>query len=417
MPAYAKRQQSLDRIRARQRISSLSANPHIRTKLQRILLNARWEVDSCESFEEFKRLADKSVWSLVLISEGPGCNLSLEVIGRLRPQIEKEWTQVVVLSEAPSAADAMLCYERGATDYRGWPLMPSEVLEIADQARRQFRQGPDDDEMTEFLIEPAKYGAAKVMIGASRPILELLRQIFKVAQSENNLPVFITGETGTGKEVVAWQIHQLSKRPGPFRAVNCAAMVESLLESELFGHEKGAFTGAHAMKKGLWEEAANGTLFLDEITEASLAIQAKLLRVLQEGTLRRVGANQEIRVNARIVAASNRNIEKAIKDGVFREDLYYRLGEALRVPPLRERIEDIPLLVAHFCRRAGKGMIVTPEAMEVCAITRGPGTCANSRVSSTNSSSTPADVSFPKTSGDIFRSPNAGPTIGPGIFS
>lgn len=142
-------------------------------------------------------------------------------------------------------------------------------------------------------------------------------------------------------------------------------MVESLLESELFGHEKGAFTGAHAMKKGLWEEAANGTLFLDEITEASPAIQAKLLRVLQEGTLRRVGSNQEIRVNARIVAASNRNIEKAIKDGVFREDLYYRLGEALRVPPLRERIEDIPLLVAHFCRRAGKGTVVTPEAMEV----------------------------------------------------
>jgi DNA-binding NtrC family response regulator len=309
---------------ARHRILVLSANPHIRTKLQTILLNARWDVDCCESFDEFKRLADERVWPLALISERSGCNLSLEVIERLRPQIESECAQVVVLSEAPSAADAMLCYEHGATDYRGWPLMPSEVLGIADQARRQFQPpSGDDEEAAGLLIEPAKNGAAKVMIGGSRPILELMRQIFKVAQSHNNLPVFITGETGVGKEVVAWHIHQLSKRPGPFRAINCAAMVEGLLESELFGHEKGAFTGAHTMKKGLWEEAANGTLFLDEITEASQSIQAKLLRVLQEGTLRRVGSNQEIKVSARIVAASNRNIEKAIKDGVFREDLFY----------------------------------------------------------------------------------------------
>jgi DNA-binding NtrC family response regulator len=277
----------------------LSSNPHVRTKLQAILLNVGWEVDCCETFDEFKRLADKRTWSLALISESSGCNLSLEVIERLRPRIETEWTQVVVLSEAPSAADAMRCYEHGATDYRGWPLMPSEVLEIANQARRQFQQAPDDGEAAGLLIEPMNNGVVKVMIGGSRPILELLRQIFKVAQSDNNLPVFITGETGTGKEVVAWQIHQSSKRPGPFRAVNCAAMVESLLESELFGHEKGAFTGAYAMKKGLWEEAANGTLFLDEITEASPAIQAKLLRVLQEGTLRRVGSNQEIRVSLR----------------------------------------------------------------------------------------------------------------------
>jgi len=320
-----------------------SANPHIRTKLQMILLNAQWEVDCCETFDEFQSLADERVWSLALIVERSGCNLSLEVIERLRPRIESERMQAVVLSETPSAADATLCYEHGATDYRGWPMLSSEILEIADQARRQSQQTSCDDEATGLVIEPVKYGAAKVMIGGSRPILELLRQIFKVAQSHNNLSVFITGETGTGKEVVAWQIHQLSKRPGPFRAVNCAAMVENLLESELFGHEKGAFTGAHAMKRGLWEEAANGTLFLDEITEASPAIQAKLLRVLQEGTFRRVGSNQELKATARIIAASNRNIEKAIKDGIFREDLFYRLGESLRVPPLRERIEDIPL--------------------------------------------------------------------------
>src|SRR5262249_8413917 len=180
---------------ARHSVLVLSANPHIRTKLQMILLNAKWQVDCCEYFDEFQRLADERDWPLALISEKSGCNLSLEVIERLRPQIETECTQVVILSESPSAADAMLCYENGATDYRGWPLMPSEVLEIADQARRQFQPPSGDAEAAGLVIEPANYGAAKVMIGGSRQILELLRQIFKVAQSHNNLPVFITGET------------------------------------------------------------------------------------------------------------------------------------------------------------------------------------------------------------------------------
>ncbi|MGE0131481.1 MAG: sigma-54-dependent transcriptional regulator [Blastocatellales bacterium] len=351
----------------------ISANPHINAKLRMILANAQWEVDCCERFDEFDRLKGERSWSLALVSEKTNCNLSLEVIERLRPRIEEEETHVVILAENPSAADALLCYQHGASDYRGWPLLPSEVLEIAHQTRRQSRPALGADEVEAIGIKPVKDGSAKIMIGGSRPILELSRQIFKVAQSHNNLPVFITGETGTGKEVVAWQIHQASKRPGAFRAVNCAAMVESLLESELFGHEKGSFTGAHAMKRGLWEEAANGTLFLDEITEAAPATQAKLLRVLQEGTFRRVGSNQEIKATARIIAASNHNIEKAIQEGIFREDLFYRLGEVLRVPPLRERIEDIPLLVAHFCQRAGKGTIITPEAMDALRHHKWPG--------------------------------------------
>lgn len=351
----------------------ISANPHIRAKLRMVLANANWEVDCCERFDEFDRLKAKRSWSLALVSEKANCNLSIEVIERLRPRIEEEEMQVVILAENPSAADALLCYQHGASDYRAWPLLPSEVLEIADQASRQSQSAPGDDQVEAISIEPVKDNPTKIMIGGSRPILELSRQIFKIAQSHNNSSVFITGETGTGKEVVAWQIHQASKRPGAFRAVNCAAMVESLLESELFGHEKGAFTGAHAMKKGLWEEAANGTLFLDEITEASPTIQAKLLRVLQEGTFRRVGSNHEIKATARIIAASNRNIEKAIKDGVFREDLFYRLGEVLRVPPLRERIEDLPLLVTYFCQRAGKGTVITPEAMDELRQYKWPG--------------------------------------------
>jgi transcriptional regulator with GAF, ATPase, and Fis domain len=211
-----------------------------------------------------------------------------------------------------------------------------------------------------------------VLIGGSAAMIELSKQLVRIARSDD-LRVFVTGETGTGKEVVARLIHEISGRKGQFLAVNCAATVESLLESDLFGHEKGAFTGAHTTKKGLWEEAANGTLFLDEITETSPAVQAKLLRVLQEGTIRRVGSNREIKVSARVIAASNRDLEQAVKDGQFRQDLYYRLGQVLRLPPLRERLEDIPPLVDHFCQRAPKQVVITPEAMDALCTYHWPG--------------------------------------------
>jgi len=271
----------------------------------------------------------------------------------------------------------MLSLQAGAADYIVWPLLPSEILAIAQRTNRRTGFNETNNASSSSIpktisAKDEKQQFARAMLGASRPMIELSKQLFQVAHA-HDLAVFITGETGTGKEVAARQIHQLSKRSGPFRAVNCAAMVESLLESELFGHEKGAFTGAHAMKKGLWEEAANGTIFLDEITEASPALQAKLLRVLQEGTIRRVGSNQEIKVTARVVAASNREIEKAIKDGDFREDLFFRFGQILRLPPLRERAEDIPLLAEFFCERAGKGTIITPEAMALLCSYDWPG--------------------------------------------
>jgi len=285
-----------------------------------------------------------------------------------------ERTQVVILSQHPSVGEAMHCFKLGATDYCSWPMMPSEVMELADRARRQTRNDTDELIQNEGgdSLSNDNNTDQRVMIGGSRPMLQLTREIFRVAQDQNHA-VFIIGETGTGKEVVARQIHEMSGRSGPFRAINCAAMVENLIESELFGHEKGAFTGAHAMKKGLWEEAAQGTIFLDEITEASPLIQSKLLRVLQEGAIRRVGSNHDIKVTARVIAASNRNIEKAIKDGIFREDLFYRLNQLLRIPPLRERVEDIPLLAAHFCKRAGKGTVIMPEALDILCRHEWPG--------------------------------------------
>jgi Nif-specific regulatory protein len=189
------------------------------------------------------------------------------------------------------------------------------------------------------------------IIGQSAPMKALLQQLEKVVNTR--VTVLIEGETGVGKELVAASVHYRSnRRDRLFVGQNCAAMPETLLESELFGHKKGSFTGAHEDKRGLFEVADGGTLFLDEVTEMPLSLQSKLLRVLQEGEIRPIGATQEKKVNVRIVAATNRNLEKEVAEGRFREDLYYRLKVfPLRVPPLRERREDIPMLGSHFLQR------------------------------------------------------------------
>jgi transcriptional regulator with GAF, ATPase, and Fis domain len=191
------------------------------------------------------------------------------------------------------------------------------------------------------------------IIGASPAMRALFDQLAKVV--DTRVTVLIEGETGVGKELIAAAVHYRSRRRAQlFVSQNCAAMPENLLESELFGHKKGSFTGAHEDKKGLFEIADGGTLFLDEVTEMPLSLQSKLLRVLQEGEIRAIGATQERRVNVRIVAATNRNLEKEVAEGRFREDLYYRLKVfPIRVPPLRERREDIPLLAEHFLERYG----------------------------------------------------------------
>jgi Nif-specific regulatory protein len=191
------------------------------------------------------------------------------------------------------------------------------------------------------------------MIGDSPRLRELQRNILRAAQA--NSTVLIVGETGTGKELVARAMHQNSPRAGqPFMAVNCAALAETLLESEMFGHEKGAFTGAYAQKKGRLEVAAGGTVFLDEIGEMPLQLQAKLLRVLQERQMERVGGTQPIKLDIRLIAATNRNLEEEARAGRFRQDLYYRLNVVtLKTPPLRERQSDIPALAAHFASKFG----------------------------------------------------------------
>jgi len=200
----------------------------------------------------------------------------------------------------------------------------------------------------------ADFGIEHNMVGESTPVREVLQFISKVAPTDAT--VLISGESGTGKELAARAIHQNSKRAGkPFMAVNCAALAESLLESELFGHEKGSFTGALAQKKGRLEIADGGTVFLDEIGELSPALQVKLLRVLQEREFERVGGTRTIKVDIRLVTATNKNLEEAVNDGTFRQDLYYRLNVvSLEMPPLRERQEDIPLLANYFAAKYGE---------------------------------------------------------------
>jgi Nif-specific regulatory protein len=222
-------------------------------------------------------------------------------------------------------------------------------LRVAEERLKKenaFLKGKEQERRT-----GAKKDGMPEIIGNSAPMKQLLQQLEKVVNTR--VTVLIEGETGVGKELVAASVHYRSnRRERLFVGQNCAAMPETLLESELFGHKKGAFTGAHEDKRGLFEVADGGTLFLDEVTEMPLSLQSKLLRVLQEGEIRAIGATQEKKVNVRIVAATNRNLEKEVAEGRFREDLYYRLKVfPLRVPPLRERREDIPLIGTHFLTR------------------------------------------------------------------
>jgi DNA-binding NtrC family response regulator len=198
-------------------------------------------------------------------------------------------------------------------------------------------------------------------------MLHVFKTAARVASSDAT--VLILGESGTGKELVARALHQSSPRAaGPFVPVDCGAIAEGVLESELFGHARGAFTGAQTARRGLFEEAAGGTLFLDEIGDVGPGLQARLLRALQEGTIRRVGTNEAIPVDARVVAATNRDLEAAVKAEKFREDLYYRLNVVtIRIPPLRDRREDVPLLSEHFAAKHGRGegATVSTEAREL----------------------------------------------------
>ncbi|HWC50929.1 MAG TPA: sigma-54 dependent transcriptional regulator, partial [Nitrospira sp.] len=254
-----------------------------------------------------------------------------------------------------------------AYDYLTKPFQVDEVQLIIRNALEKRRLSTEN-----MLLkrEIASHSSFAQIVGQSEAMQKVFDVVRKVADSKSN--VLICGESGTGKELIARAIHYNSVRSAmPFVAVNCSAVPETLLESELFGHMKGSFTGAVANKAGLFEIANGGTIFLDEIGDTTPTIQVKLLRVIQEREFRRVGGNQDMKVDVRVIAATNRDLEKAVADGSFREDLYYRLDVIpIRLPPLRLRAGDIPLLVAHFldkfAKESGKAApALSPEAMHV----------------------------------------------------
>ncbi|MBW1994629.1 MAG: sigma-54-dependent Fis family transcriptional regulator, partial [Deltaproteobacteria bacterium] len=255
---------------------------------------------------------------------------------------------VVIMTAYSSVETAVEALKKGAYDYLTKPLDFEKLRITIQRAMEHVSLKEENRQLKETL---GRHFDRQNIIGNSPSMIRLLETVAQVAPAEAT--VMITGESGTGKELIAGAIHFNSPRKhGPFVKINCAAITETLLESELFGHEKGAFTGADRRKEGKFVQAHNGSLFLDEISEMSLTMQVKLLRVLQEREITRVGGEEVIAVNVRVIAATNRNLKELIAEGKFREDLYYRLNVvSLDIPPLRKRKEDIPLLMEHFLRR------------------------------------------------------------------
>lgn len=270
----------------------------------------------------------------------------IEVLKQIKEKSPE--AQVIMITAYGVVDEAVRCLKLGAYDFIEKPINFEKLENIIKNALETTRLRSEVQRNVQVV--KTRFGLENV-VGQSRQMREVLELVKKVASSEAST-VLIQGETGTGKDLIARALHYESRRSTyPFFAINCAAIPETLIETELFGHEKGAFTDAKAMKKGIFELADGGTVFLDEISEMQPNLQAKLLRVLEDQTFRRVGGTRDITVDVRVVAASNRNIEEAVRSGKFREDLYYRLSViAINLAPLRERREDIPLLIDHFIK-------------------------------------------------------------------
>ncbi len=274
---------------------------------------------------------------------------------------------VVVISSQGNVENAVAAMRSGAYDFLTKPL---DMERLGGILRQALQERARQDEVIYLRENSQQPEAFRHILTRNPRMLSVLDLVPKIAQTSST--VLIEGETGTGKELIAQAIHtaSLELRPGPIVAVNCAALPENLLESELFGHEKGSFTGAVAQRVGRFEQARQGTLFLDEIGEIPPAMQVKLLRVLQERQIQRVGGSETIPVDVRVITASNRSLERLVRKGVFREDLYYRVNVVrIELPPLRERPEDIPLLARHFCAKyakpGGPAKEIAPEALQV----------------------------------------------------
>lgn len=320
------------------------------------------------SEEEESPLYDLVMTDLMM-PEMSGLKLMSE-LRKTRPQLD-----FIVMTAFGSVDTAIEAMKKGAYDYITKPFKVDEVKLAVKKCLSQSRLHRENLELRKRL---EGQGNLDAFIGESRTVVELKKMIKRVAPSDST--VLITGESGTGKEIIAKSIHELSKRNGkPFVSINCAALPETLLESELFGHRKGSFTGAYSDKEGLLKSADGGSFLLDEVGNTSAAIQMKLLRVLEAKEFTPLGDTRPVKVDIRLIAATNADLEEEVKEGRFREDLFWRLNVfAIHVPPLRERTEDIPLLLNHFLQRTcAKQNLppkrISPEALDLLSSYEWPG--------------------------------------------
>ena len=344
-----------------------------RELLVEVLAGEGHRVRAAGGGEECLRLAEAEPLDMALVDLRMPDLDGLAVLKRLT--VMQPGLPVVILTAFATIETAIEAVRAGAYDYLSKPFRMEEIKLVVRrtlEARRLAREN------LQYRQELRARDRFESLVGQSHQMVEIYTRVARVARLDTT--VLIQGETGTGKELVARAIHDASPRADrPFVVVDCAALPETLFESELFGHERGAFTGASTARRGLLETSSGGTCFLDEIGELTGALQAKLLRTLQERTIRRVGGNEPIPVDVRLVAATNRDLRKLVAEGGFRDDLYYRLNVVtLTVPPLRERLQDVPLLAQHFLEKlaaatGGPPKRLAPEALALLAAYQWPG--------------------------------------------
>lgn len=349
------------------RILVVEDDQSLREVLRMFLNKSGHDVTVCgEGDKALKLIASEDEFDLVLTDLRLGAVTGLEILTFVKEHSPQ--TEVIMMTAFSTVETAIDAMRRGAFDYIGKPFKLEEISITLQKALERRNLSLENIRLRIALSD--KYSFAHI-VGKSQTMHKVFEKIIKVAPTKTS--VLITGESGTGKELVARAVHFNSNRKDkPFVVVNCGAIPDQLMESELFGHVKGAFTGAHATRHGLFESADGGTIFLDEIGELSLAMQVKLLRFLQDHKIRMVGGVQEISVDTRVVAATNRDLSQLVQAGAFREDLFYRLNViGLHLPPLRERREDIPVLVMHFIEKYRKELGrddirgVSPEVMDI----------------------------------------------------
>ncbi len=346
----------------KKRILIVDDEESIRKSLVGALTDEGYEVFDAEDGKKALELTETMRPHLVLLDIWMPHMDGMEVLRKLNRDFPE--VAVIMISGHGNIETAVKAAKLGAYDFVEKPLSLEKIILTIDHALREKSLE------SEIRLYRARFDVSTTIVGESPPIKKLKEEIQMAAPTASY--VLISGENGTGKELVARAIFAMSRRSdAPFVEVNCAAIPEELIESELFGYEKGAFTGAGAKKLGKFDSADGGTIFLDEIGDMSLKTQAKILRILQEGTFDRVGGTKTITVDVRVIAATNQNLKKRIEEGTFREDLYFRLNVLpLVVPPLRERTGDIPLLVEHFIEEFSKGesrrkKTVDPRAIEM----------------------------------------------------